>query len=501
MLKLKTKLVQLTIILILVASYTSKSQSNLWFFGSNYFINNGEDSITSFGLDFSGSKLVENHSQTKINFNESVSVVSDEYGKLLMYSDGVFIVDASHRLMFGAPLNLKGPLVGGPKDYGSRKNGYTSAAQGVLSVNKPNSKNIIYQFTTSSMEHSSDNGFRVNTIDLALSGNGSSSRPLGEVISYDSLLYNSSSEMLTTYIDCSSDSIWVIAHNRGNKFIKVLITSSGIESVTTQEVNSPNQWNKGWISSPNVARGTMDISPQGDKLVMSGEWPIGTHYFDFDKHTGEISNHKNILNRQGSQLNGHATEFSPDGSIIYITSIMDLYQFDVENETIYLLDSNQSFGEIVTGVDGKLYFGKNINYGYSQYLGTIDSPNNFGVSASGYFYNSIKVTDVDNLGVTFGLPQDKFCWVDRITSSKEKEVIPKAKTKVFPNPVVNELYLNGIEPGMKITIFSLEGKAVKTINSLNINRFVEVSDLRPGSYILGVFSESEILYSEVFMKN
>jgi hypothetical protein len=342
------------------------------------------------------------------------------------------------------------------------------------------------------MGQSSDNGFRVNTIDLALIGNGSSSRPLGEVTSYDSLLYNSSSEMLTAYIDCSSDSIWVVTHNRGNEFIKVLITSSGIESVTTQEVNSPNAWNSGWTSYPNVTRGTMDISPQGDKLVMSGQWPIGTHYFDFDKHTGEISKHKSILNRQGSQLNGHATEFSPDGSIIYITSVMDLYQFDVENETIYLLDSNQSFGEIVTGINGKLYFGKNINYGYSNYLGTIDNPDSIGIFASGYNYNSIKVTDIDTLSVAFGLPQDKFCWSGFVTSTFNEFSHQNIKCYVYPNPIndVAVLFVENLSQSNEYEVFDFNGRQIYA-GELNTRKTqLNFSDYSPGIYYVKMKSSS-----------
>lgn len=250
---------------IIFVSHNTIAQSDLWYFGVN--------GTSSFGLDFSGGGApVQVNGISAMSFYESVSVVSDGFGNPLFYSNGIRIYDASHVPMSGNP----GPLTGTQGNTAT----LASSVQGAYTVKKPGNNEIYYLFTSQSSDGPA-NGLRVNRIDLSQPGNGTMGSPLGSVMSSDSLLAATSTEMMTGWSNCNGDTAWIISHQPNSyNFYVVLITENGIQSVSTQNVPTPNQFDTGILGSP--GRGSIDLNPQGTKLIMTGQWPIGTHLMDFN---------------------------------------------------------------------------------------------------------------------------------------------------------------------------------------------------------------------------
>tara|TARA_B100000683_G_scaffold276794_2_gene332168 strand:- start:31145 stop:36016 length:4872 start_codon:yes stop_codon:yes gene_type:complete len=380
-------------------------ENNVWYFGSTLTGPIPAWRYSSFGLDFSGGGApVRTWNESALAYYESVSVASDENGNVLFYSDGIEIMDASHNLMSGAPAALQG----------SQQGTTASAVQGAYILKVPNSDTKYLLFTTGA-EDGSGTGLRFSEIDLSLQGNaGGGDPPLGRVTSFDNLLEASSGEMLTSYGVCGSDSIWIIAHQESSyNFTRVLVTKDGIQSTVSDNVvmrNGAVGSGISDISNASSLRGSMDINPDGTKLIFTAQSPAGTFILDFNKHTGALSNPKKVLDPTGNTYWGYGSEFSPDGSKVYLASNLfsGIFQYDVENETSTWVSSSNIHGEIISGPDEKLYIGKPTVPG-SMTLARIDNPNNPAGSV-GYNYSALSFAAAPGAQtVSYAMPQGFVC--------------------------------------------------------------------------------------------
>ena len=382
----------LTGILLAIITLNLSAQNQVWYFGR------ANAGLTSYGLDFSGGGVpVQRNFESAMDYYESVSVVSDNSGNVLYYTDGIFVYDASHQLMSGAPAQLQGT-----------GNGTTaSSVQGAYSLLKPGSQLEYYLFTSNAIDGAAT-GFRVSRIDMSLPGNGTTGNPLGEMVMSDSLLRTSASEMMTAYGNCGSDSVWVITHKRQSwDFVRVLITKDGIQQVEDQYLETPRKFGAGFAGG--LGRGSMDINNDGTRLIMTGQNPIGTHVLDFDNNSGLLSNPVEIMQPGGTlPFDGYASEFSPDGTRAYFASNVaaGMFQYDFLTSTSTWIPggAGQTHGEIITGVDDKLYVGKPLE-AWQTGLGVINAPNALGVLIN---YNANQHTFAGG-HVSYAMPQGFFC--------------------------------------------------------------------------------------------
>lgn len=81
--------------------------------------------------------------------------------------------------------------------------------------------------------------------------------------------------------------------------------------------------------------------------------------------------------------------------------------------------------------------------------------------------------------------------VRKITFKKDKgsgiveEVLGQEVTlRAYPNPTQDALYLNGLEEGETVRIFSTEGQLLKTLTATGSEMQIEVSDFRSGIYLI-----------------
>lgn len=400
------KRITLAVLLIGLISASTLAQNNIWYFGS-YSEGGG---YKSYGLDFTSGTPVQRNGESAIGYYESVSVVSDNSGNVLYYTNGVKLYDGSHQLMSGAPNQLLGPVDG--------FNG--TAVQGAYSVLKPGSQSEYYLFTSQGLDGAA-NGFRVNRIDMSQPGNGSVGSPLGEVVTSDSLILGSGSELMTAYGKCSSDSIWLLSHSPNSyDFVKVLITSAGIANVSTQNVPTPTQGGgTGFLGTR--GRGSMALNSDGTKIIFTAMENAGSFILDFDKNTGNISNPVEIRVPSGIgaityPYNGYGCEFSPDGTKAYLCAIQTawgtpcIWQYDIASATIAVVpgSTGRNFAEIITGPDDKLYVGK-VSQENQLTLGVMDNPNN-PVGSVGFDPDGITFPSLGgNPAISYAMPQGFFC--------------------------------------------------------------------------------------------
>ncbi|MAW66009.1 MAG: hypothetical protein CMD18_07430 [Flavobacteriales bacterium] len=92
-------------------------------------------------------------------------------------------------------------------------------------------------------------------------------------------------------------------------------------------------------------------------------------------------------------------------------------------------------------------------------------------------------------------------------SSTESTSNKKAPEKVydinvFPNPTTNQITLaiNTDKTGMKVHIYSTEGKLVKSASVVNGNNLIDTADLVSGTYIYNVQTDTEVIHASQFVK-
>jgi hypothetical protein len=84
-----------------------------------------------------------------------------------------------------------------------------------------------------------------------------------------------------------------------------------------------------------------------------------------------------------------------------------------------------------------------------------------------------------------------------ITTSINDKVQPK-ELHLYPNPVVDMLYLSIEEPLQRISVYNSLGQMVKSVN--NPDRKIDVSDLSTGIYMLNVTDQRGTIYKSKFIK-
>ena len=377
---LKTPISFLLLFLLSQSVAFAQREYNIWHFGLGA------------GIDFnSGSPVVINNGKT--NTREGVATFSDPTtGKLLFYTDGSTVWDASHTVM---------PNGGGLRGDGS------STQSGVIIPNPdvytggPN-KDIYYLFTTSS----NINGFqgvRYNIVDMSLPGNGSS---LGDVTSKNNLLLTNNTERIGSVKHSNGNDFWIVTLERNtNKYYAYEVTKNG---VNTTPVVSQAGFTMSLVTD---IVGYLKFSTSGQKMatVFSGSGQI--QVFNFDNTTGKVSPNNIItLNNLPS---AYGVEFAADGEILYASQVSNsgrVWQYDlrsnnettINNNRILLHStSNQGLGAIQKAPDRKIYIASEIGFNNAGgFLDVINNPDAFGLAAN---YQA-KALNFNGNRVLIGLP-------------------------------------------------------------------------------------------------
>jgi gliding motility-associated-like protein len=333
--------------------FAQGGETSWWYFGRNA------------GVDFTSGSPVANL-QGQISVWEGTASISNQAGNLLFYTDGMTVWNANHAVM--------------PNGFGLL--GHNSSTQSAVIVPRPGSTSEYYIFTTP--DRTDNHGVRFSIVDMSLN-NG-----MGVVtFTKNVLLYSPTTEKLCAVRHCNGEDIWVITRHWGtNEFRAFLVTSTGVN--TTPVVSSIGIVNTG---QSDMKIGYMKVSPIGNKLAMgvisnsSGDRSQGrVQLFDFDNSTGVVSNEIDF----GVFARPYGVEFSPNGSLLYVTTEAQPWQVKqynlcagsptgiVSSVTSVGTSASGQIGTLQLGRDGKIYVARR----YSTYLGVINEPNILGVGCN-----------------------------------------------------------------------------------------------------------------------
>lgn len=437
--------ISILVILFSFSLVNAQLEASNWYFGFNAGIN--FDPATG---------AVTALTNGQVSTNEGCASISDENGQLLFYTDGSTVYDSSHNIMVN----------------GVGLRGNPSSTQSAIIIPKPQDPNIYYIFTVDVPAFGGSDGIHYYEVDMT--GN----LGLGEVvtnIANPPQLIGQAAEKLTAINHSVNDEILVTAMANAsgfgayNSFFTYTVSATGVN--LTPVISTV-------ATTTTERRGNLKISPDG-RYMVSCNMSTGTFIYDYDQSSGVVSNERR-LSFSGANQAGYGVEFSPDGSLLYVTASNDaggsgaanhtstLYQYQLTNTNLVnpivfgtVIDTRQGYrGSLQLGIDGKIYRAISDSYDIGRpFLGVINNPNTVGTGCN-YQHDAIPLSgrastqglppfiqsffaliDVENLclgdGTTFEFqsdtPPDAVLWDfgDGNTSTQENPTHTYAAARIY----------------------------------------------------------------------
>ena len=306
----------LPLLLLFTPGFISSAQDhdNVWLMGDQGGSYSAND--TTFGITMlrfpNGDIQTENNQQIEMWFSVTNTSISNIKGDLLFYFNGIYIEDASYQTMEnGEELNE------------FKLTGY-DLPQGGLILPLPNDSQIYYLF------HSEEGhvkipdwgpevvGLYYSIIDME-KNNGLG----GVVLKKEPLIIDTLEYGKITATKHANGRDWWLLMNEShtNRFYQILFDKDGVQVVGNQEIGMDNV----------EGLGQAVFSPDGNYYVMFNTVDLQLGQFieiyDFDRCTGNLSNHRRIQYDEDAYSGGAA--ISPNSRFLYIPSNSFMYQYDL----------------------------------------------------------------------------------------------------------------------------------------------------------------------------
>jgi len=417
---------------LLPGNCADSKENNVWYFGSYA------------GIDFNYKPA--RAIQGKLTTEEGCAVLCDIDGTPLFYSNG----STAGNSQTGAQLL-----------NGDGLTGTITTTQSALFVPVPGSDRYVYLFTVDAQAgetHLATNGGISYSVIDRLGDNGK-----GEVTEKNTLLLTPAVEKVTAVKNHRGDGIWVIAHEwNSDAFYAWQVTAAGIGAPVISRIGSVLQSPVNTIGT--LALGEMKASPSGRRIAMATQGTGSYEVFDFDNHTGKLSNA--VFLKNSLTASAYGVSFSPNERYLYGTPITQfhLIRFDlhagdqeaVSNSAVLISNVKSiSGGSIQSGPDGKIYMA----HRNSPYLSVISNPNAEDVADCGFEPESFKLAGISRS--FYGLPNP----VQSVLFSV-RPVIYGADKVCIPHPQQDTLVHYTFTPRGRAT-YSWIHKGPNTFTSVN----------------------------------
>ena len=426
-------------------SLHAQKEANIWYFGENA------------ALDFnSGTPLALSNSD--MNTVEGCASISDTFGNLLFYTNGVYVWNK---------LNVKMP-------NGFGLMGNESSSQSSIIIPGPDQKNIYYIFTVDAEENNGSNGLRYSVVDLSLLGG------LGDITTKNTLLFSPASEKLTAVRHANNKDVWVIAHQyKTMAFYAYLVIASGVS--TTPKISNTGSIYLGSIDIWNDNTGCLKVSPNGKRLASTLTGNSSFEVFDFNNSNGSIYN---PITFPSNYAYSYGIEFSADSKKLYCSTALNPNSIcqvnldagsptDIKNSAIIIGSSiSKIIGSLQLGPDKKIYVSRSNAFPIGEkYLGVINNPEILG-SGCNYIDDGVFLAGKDS---QWGLPNFIQSYFDSTFSNKNVDC--NLSDVFLPNAFSpngdgfnDSLFVKGIckKTIIEFSVFNRWGTKVFKTNDINI---------------------------------
>ncbi len=228
--------------------------------------------------------------------------------------------------------------------------------------------------------------------------------------------------------------------------------------------------------------------------------------YDFDNETGELSNFREIAYPDDGDY-ARGLVFSPNSRFIYVTSVSNLYQIDLQDNSVdhiaYHLSVDEdnwpvTIGYMLNGPDCRVYLDAGST---TYYIHAIHQPNEKGLNC---LFQARALRLPANQNHEFpNLPMYRFdgacdsSIVFPVSAVGEAMAMGGDVIMVYPNPVASELNIQlssfSKSEWASIKIFNAYGKLVKYVKEIDSDSFsISVEDFVPGIYFLQYLEAGEV---------
>ena len=478
--------------LIIFAQNDSK-RDNIWLLGYSQPLGaNGkiDSSYDNSIIDFSIKPTKAKRQTMDMFLRDDIAIISDTSGKLLFYTNGIYIADATHQPM----INGKGLNPGKLADK-NEKYGYI-LCQGSLILPKPDNENLYYLIHSSVVFDAVNvpNDYKGEKLYYTLI-DMSKNDGKGEVIEKNKVIIGNKFldyGKITACRHANGKDWWIIvADNDTKKYNVLLLSQNGIEIKHQQKFKLGGK----------AGLGQAVFSPDGTKYTRFNavSFSEGTYVdiFDFNRCTGMLSNQKE-WNYVTDTTYAGGIAISPNSKYAYISSFQKIYQLDLTKEDIFsTIDTvavYDGFIDPYVGVgtsfyleqlapDGKIYISIPSS---SKYLHVIHEPDKKGkacnVEQHGFNLAGINYTTMPNF------PNFRLGKAAQPCTVGVEDEVEKENIKIYPNPVTYILTIEATESldNQTVTILDMLGKTVLSQQLSFGKNNINMGDVPSGTYILKV---------------
>ncbi|MFN3404310.1 MAG: T9SS type A sorting domain-containing protein [Cytophagaceae bacterium] len=220
------------------------------------------------------------------------------------------------------------------------------------------------------------------------------------------------SEQICSGVDPDGN-YWVVAHEGGNYgwqnwgILAWKVTAAGVQPAVRSSLSTAVPY-VNITTGNNVWHGSLKINKCQSRLAaVYGTGSVEVYNWD-DRNgvvTGLVRRLANLPTLDGvSNPSLYGCEFSPDGNILYITSLANnkLYQLDILTGNVYSQanwnssNNGVGMGTLQLGPDDRIYVTNDSDWGNPVYVGVVENPN---VPGAGCNYNRIGFTLKNNAAV------------------------------------------------------------------------------------------------------
>ena len=470
-----------------IESHSQERNDYQWILGGS---SGGDGTLMNFNyspvnVSFQGKDMRMEGSNTSMSDNE---------GNLLFYSNGCFIANADHELMYNGDDIAPGLL----QDIWCPVGG-SPLKQGVVSIPDPNNNNLYYIFNLDFAQAYEDIEFSAlaplnlyyQIIDMTLQ-NG-----LGEVIAKNQVAVQDTlarGTLSAVRHDNGEDWWIVIPQSHSNCYYMILVNSNGVQPALIECEGMV------WNDSDS---GQAVFSPDGTKYIRFN-YQNGLNIFDFDASIGELNNSLVIHFPEDNFPTNSGAAISPNSRYLYVSARTKLYQFDlnaddIESSRILIAEWNGMenpsptiFNSSALGPDGKIYI---TSSGSTLSLHVIHKPDcqglNSEVEQNGISLPAFNFRSIPNFPHYRNESTDINC--DSVIVSSN-EISSEASTKFFPNPANNFVTIQtGQIQNYLVEFFDVFGQKRLTTSFLGKESEIDLYDLDQGVYFYRIFSEQTII--------
>lgn len=489
----------ITLVIMLAFHTTGLSQKHdyNWIIGGAY-----RDSLHH--VTFNNSK-VENKTlfQTSNYITSTTNItMSDKQGNLQFATNGCFIIGPDLQIMEnGERLNPNAYYPRWCPDYG-----YFNGHQSCIALPDPANENRYYLFHTSKYYADSIgvHALQYSLIDMEANGGLGTVLEKNVPLIADSSLYGTT---LTAVKHENGKDWWIINPLLyETSYVRFLLDSNGVsEPMYQRDVG------KYWRVFYEYA-GAAQFTPDGKKYIRWNAYD-GTHIYDFDRATGLLSNPKWCDNRIDTNFLVYASmAVSPNSRFLYLSSQVELYQYDLEAEDfigsevhIGSWDPNIQYRPTIwagqLGPDCRIYFTSTSS---AAAMHVIHKPDLKGKSCDfryhSFYFNDTKSNSMPHYP-NYRLGSEPVCDPGIVLTGNRTVIQPQTPFSVFPNPVHEQATLryDGVTEAT-MSLMDISGRELMQQRIVPGDNIIPTEDLQGGVYILTLYNNQGLIGTQKLVK-